>query len=95
MLQGERVMKRNLFKVFLVLLLGIGGLGLTRGWFVLTSYRHVEDQKVDIKLTVDPDKVKEDAGKAQTKLKELTAKARSEGHKDEKQPADVVPPDRE
>ena len=88
-------MKRRLLKVSLVLLLGIAGLGLARDWFVLTSSRHVEDQKVEIKLTVDPDKVKEDAGKAQTKLRELTVKARSEGHKDEKQPADVVPPDRE
>ena len=88
-------MKRSLFKVTLVLLLGIVGLGLARGWFILTSSQHVEDEKVDIKLTVDPDKVKEDVGKVQEKAKELTVKARSDGHKDEKQPADGVPPDHE
>ena len=88
-------MKRSLFKVTLVLLLGIVGLGLARGWFILTSSQHVEDEKVDIKLTVDPDKVKVDAEKVQEKAKELMAKARSEGHKGERQPADGVPPDRE
>ena len=37
------------------------GMGFYRGWFVLSSGRHFGTNKVDVHLTVDPDKVKTDA----------------------------------
>ena len=86
---------RRFRSLLIVLAVIVISLGFYRGWFTVSGGREAESHKVDVNLTVDPDKVKEDAGKAQTKLRELTVKARSEGHKDEKQPADVVPPDRE
>lgn len=54
-------------KVLFVLLLVVVVVGFFRGWFVLTSNSRDEDNKVNVNLTVDPDKVKEDAEKVQDK----------------------------
>ena len=37
------------------------GLGFYRGWFALTGGRETESQNIDVKLSVDTDKVKHDA----------------------------------
>ena len=50
-------------KVLFVLLLCVIGIALYRGWFVLTSRSQDESSKVEVNLTVDPDKAKEDAEK--------------------------------
>ncbi len=57
--------KMTLFKVVIVLVLCFVGLGFYQGWFVLSSRgdNSAGDHKVDINLTVDPDKAKEDAKK--------------------------------
>lgn len=39
------------------------GVGFYRGWFVLSSGQQAGSNKVDVNLTVDTDKVKEDAAK--------------------------------
>lgn len=57
----------------IVLALCVIGLGFTRGWFVLSSHsRDTGSQKVDINLTVDQDKMKQDGEKVKDKTKELT-----------------------
>ena len=38
------------------------GIGFYRGWFAITSDRDAETHKVDVRLTVDSDKVKQDTG---------------------------------
>ena len=63
-------------KVLFVLLLCVIGIALYRGWFVLTSHSRDESNKVDVNLTVDPDKAKADAAKVKDKTKELGDRAR-------------------
>ncbi len=71
-------MKRT-SKIWLVLLLGVAAVGYARDWFVPSSSRHAEERKVDLKLTVDPDKVKEDAGKVKEKINELSDQVTNKG----------------
>lgn len=56
-------MKRFAAVLILVAVMAIG-FGFYRGWFVLASERHTGSGKVDVNLTVDPDKMKSDAGQA-------------------------------
>jgi hypothetical protein len=67
---------KTLIMVVLVLMLFVAGLGFYRGWFTLSSHsRGTESNKVDINLTVDGDKVNEDAETVKEKTAELTGKA--------------------
>ena len=59
-----------------LLLLCVIGIALYRGWFVLTSSSRDESNKVDVNLTVDPDKAKEDAHEVMDKTRELGDRAR-------------------
>ena len=47
-----------------------------QGWFALSSPRDTESNKVNINLTVDPDKAKADAEKVKDKTTELGDRAR-------------------
>jgi len=38
------------------------GLGFYRGWFTLTGGREAESDQIDVRLSVDTDKFKHDAG---------------------------------
>jgi len=60
---GRRIVKR-LVRLLLIVAIVVGGLGFYRGWFVLSSGRHSGSNKVDVNLSVDPDKVKADAEQA-------------------------------
>jgi len=65
----------RIIKAVLVLALCIAVLGFYRGWFSLSSRGlDAESNKVNVSLTVDPDKVKEDAEKVKEKATELTGK---------------------
>ena len=69
-------MKKNLFAVLVVIVLVVIGVGFYRGWFALSS--STADQgsnKVNVNLTVDRDKMQEDAQAVQNKTAELTGKA--------------------
>ena len=75
-------MKMTFVKVLVVLVLCVVGLGFYRGWFALSSPTHdTESNKVNINLSMDGDKVKEDAETVKDKTAELTGKA-TEGAKD-------------
>ena len=64
-------------KVLFVLLLCLVGLGFWRGWLALSSHGgDKESNKVDIHLTVDPDKAKADVEKAKDKTTELGDRAK-------------------
>jgi len=68
-------MKRVL-AVLVVLVLLVVGMGFYRGWFSLsTPEADKGSNKVNIHLTVDPDKVKADAKAVQEKATELTGHA--------------------
>jgi hypothetical protein len=54
-------MMKKLSRLIAVLAVVIIGLGFYRGWFTLTGGRETESNHVDVKLSVDTDKVKHDA----------------------------------
>jgi len=63
----------RIIKVLLLLAFCVAVLGFYRGWFSLSSSgRDAETNKVNVSLTVDPDKMKDDAEKVEEKTAELT-----------------------
>jgi hypothetical protein len=69
----------SIFKLFVVLVLCVVGLGFYRGWFVLSSQRtDAVSNKVDVNLSVDPDKAKADARAVEAKARGLTGSASEE-----------------
>ena len=69
-------MKRSTIVVLFLLLACAVAMGFYRGWFTLSSHNpDAESNKVNINLTLDPDKVKADAQTAKEKTAELTRQA--------------------
>ena len=69
----------RIIKAVLVLALCVAVLGFYRGWFSLSSRgRDAESNTINVSLTVDPDKMKEDAGKVKDKTTQLTGEAAAE-----------------
>ena len=58
----------------IVLAIIVISLGFYRGWFSVSGGREAVSHKVDVNLTVDPDKVKADAETVKDKANELTGK---------------------
>ncbi|MBC7816907.1 MAG: hypothetical protein IAG10_08480 [Planctomycetaceae bacterium] len=79
----------------LLLLVFIVILGFLRGWFTLSGSREAVGRKVDVHLTVDPDKVNQDAETVKDKAKELTGKTRRDGEDVGNQPSDTATPKRD
>jgi len=67
---------KRLCGILIVLAVLAVGIGFYRGWFVVTSGRETMSNKVDVNLTVDPDKVRADAEAVQVKAAELTSQAK-------------------
>lgn len=64
--------RMTLLNVLILLALCIIGLGFYRGWFVLARQGANEDgNQVEVQLTVDPDKAKDDAKAVEAKAREL------------------------
>jgi hypothetical protein len=62
---------RSLIKLVVVLAICLAGIGLYRGWFSLSnSNPGTEDNKVNINVSVDKDKMKSDVKRAEEKVKE-------------------------
>ena len=86
---GRRVatMMNRLFAFLIVVVICLAGIGFYRSWFTVSSpSSNAESHKVDINLTVDPDKVKADAGTVKEKAAELTGQT-TEGAKELVDPA--------
>lgn len=78
----------RLLKALFVLAICVAVLGFYRGWFTLSSSGpDAESNKVDVNLTVDPDKVKEDVERVNDKAAELgnqaTDNKSSDAHHDD------------
>jgi hypothetical protein len=68
-------MKRALIVLAIVLVAA----GFIRGWFALSGpQREPESKKVDVNLTVDPEKIQEDAAQLQEKAVEFEDKVKEE-----------------
>jgi hypothetical protein len=77
------------FAVLLVLVLVVVGVGFYRGWFALSRpAAEAGSNKVNVNLTVDPDKVKQDAEAVQDKTAELTGTVTTENDRAGKQAAE-------
>lgn len=71
----------KVFGVLFLLLILVGGIGFYRGWFSMTSDQGNSDSRnVDVNLTVDRDKIDEDADTVKDKVQELTGKAKDEAN---------------
>jgi hypothetical protein len=60
--------------LMILIVIAIVGIGVYRQWFTVTTRDRQDDQKVDIKLTVDTAKIKEDTKMAAKKTEEETSK---------------------
>jgi len=79
-------MNRTIITVLFLLLVCVVAVGFYRGWFTLSSRNpDAGDNKVNINLTVDRDKMQEDAQTVKNKATELT------GNATEQAPAPGVP----
>ena len=68
-------MKKLCWLVIVLAMCAIG-VGFYRGWFAVSSSRYVEGHKVNVNLTVDEDKMKQDGEKVKEKTKELTGQVK-------------------
>ena len=70
---------RRLFAVLVALVLCVVGIGFYRSWFTLTSpSTDTESHKVNVSVTVDPDKVRADAETVREEAAALTGQATEE-----------------
>jgi predicted negative regulator of RcsB-dependent stress response len=65
---------KTLFTVFVLLVIGIVGVGFCQGWFHITT--HNTDQKSSATISVDKDKIRADEGKVKEKVEDLGHKAK-------------------
>ena len=71
--------KMTLLKMLVVLVLCVVGVGFYRGWFVLARQADSgESNQVEVQLTLDPDKAREDAEAIGAKARELADGAAEE-----------------
>lgn len=64
-------MKRVVLTLFF-LFAAIGAVGFYRGWFGVFSARESSSERVNIGVTVDPEKVRQDADRVKERTSELT-----------------------
>jgi len=64
----------RLLVVFLLLVVGVVALGIYQGWFTFSSNN--SDDKANINIKVDKDKIKEDEKKAVKEVQDLGHKAK-------------------
>jgi hypothetical protein len=62
------------FVLFLVLVIGVVALGAYQGWFTFTSNN--SDDKANVNIKIDKDKMQEDEKKAVKKVQELGHQAK-------------------
>jgi hypothetical protein len=82
-------MKRMFVVLFVVAALVIGA-GFYRGWFALSSPADNQSNKVNVNLTVDGEKVQEDADAVKQKTAELTDRLTGGEQNPSEQEADNV-----
>lgn len=88
-------MNRRIFAVLFVFLVGVVALGFYRGWFTVSRRGpDAGSSKVNVNLTMDPDKIEQDAETVKKKAGELVGKVKDstpEADESVKEPA--VPTD--
>lgn len=70
---------KRMKSAIIVLIIIVLAAGFVRGWFAMTGpERDNASNKVGVKLTVDPDKIKEDAEEVKESAEKLEDKVREE-----------------
>jgi hypothetical protein len=69
---------KSILWIVAVLAICIVGVGFYRGWFAFSGPQRDAENRVNINLSVDPDKVAEDAETVKEKTSELAGKAAGE-----------------
>lgn len=86
----------RLFAFLIVVVICVAAIGFYQSWFTVTSpSSDTESNKVNVSVTVDPDKVKADAEIVKDKAVELGEQAREGANKLVDQAADEVKSDDE
>ncbi len=68
--------KMTIFNALVVLVLCVVALGFYQGWFVLSSRGGgAASNKIDVNLTVDPDKARKDADAVESRVRSLSPDA--------------------
>jgi hypothetical protein len=65
---------KKICSVLTLLTVIVVSVGFYRGWFSMSGSREAVSHKVDVNLTVDPHKVKEDAEAVKDKAKDLAGR---------------------
>jgi hypothetical protein len=79
-------MVMNLLRIIVVLGICVIALGFYRGWFTLSTHGPYEESNVvDVNLSVDPDKMKEDVEQVKESTKELGSQITDDEALNEKQ----------
>jgi hypothetical protein len=82
---------RKLLVVLIVLAICVVGFGFYRGWFALTSPSPpAGSNEVNVNLTTDTDKMKEDVERVQDKATELTGNDADDSSAPAERPTDEV-----
>ena len=70
--------RSSFFPVLIVLLICVVAFGFYRGWFTMSSNPEKGSNKVDVNLTMDKDKIEQDAEIVKEKTKEFVGKVKEE-----------------
>jgi hypothetical protein len=81
---------RKLLFVVLLLVVGVIALGVYLDWFRFSTSGDKGSGKVDVGVTIDQDKIKDDAEKAKERAKELGAQVKDKAA--DTKPQGTVPP---
>jgi hypothetical protein len=71
-------MNRNFFTVVIVVLVCVVAFGFYRGWFTLSTHPDAGSKKVDVELTMDREKMEQDAEVLKKKTAELVDKVKEQ-----------------
>jgi hypothetical protein len=66
LLNGKEFSMKSIFKLLIVLVICLVGIGLWRGWFGFSRTSETEQDKINV--SVDKGKIREDVGKAKAKV---------------------------
>lgn len=80
---------KRLFAFLIVVVICLAGIGFYRSWFTVSGQSpDAESHKVNVNVTLDPDKVKADAEIVKDKAAELTGQAADGAHEPVDQASD-------
>lgn len=84
--------RSGFFRAVLLVVLILGVVGFFRGWFNLSSTRNTDSGKVDVDLTIDPVKMRQDARRTGEATKEAIEDVKDDFREAHKNATDAEQP---